>query len=104
MSGEGLVSRSVCIDVFRRSIVAGEDDERLLVEAVLPKRLEDGADRVIEGADHRRVDALGLALKLREPLIVLVRGFQRNVRRIEGKVEEKRLVLVSLDEVDSLAC
>ena len=104
VSDVGLVSRSVCVDVFRRSVVAGEDDERLLVEAVLPKFLEDGADRVIEGADHRRIDAFGLVLELREPRVVFFRGFQRNVRSIEGEVEEERLVLVTLNEVDSLAC
>ena len=86
------------------AVVAGEDDQRVLAQALLVQRGDDPPDLLVERGDHRRVgaarrvlDGVGIAV-----LVGLLRLIGR-MGRERGEVEEERLVLVLLlDELDRL--
>ena len=80
----------------RPAIVVGEHDHRVVVHAILPQAVEHLANRAVEGNGHR----LDLVAAGRRQ--ILPGGVVRPVGRIEGKVQEKRLVLVFANVVHRL--
>ena len=83
--------------VEHRAVVAGEDHQRVVGQLQAVERREQLADAPVEL--HDRVAA--------GPIVVLPtnRGVRhaRHVDVVRGEVEEERLVLVPLDELDALA-
>ena len=86
-----------------RAVVRGEDDERVVRQTMLLELGQDHADRVVERADHARVDAPVRVVEVRETLVVLVHHLHRGVHRVEREVEEEGVVPVPVDEVGPLA-
>ena len=81
------------------AIVAGEDDEGVVVD---PRRLQLGhhvADPPVELRDHRAIDARLAVLDLGEFRIILTRRLKRRVRRVEGEIKEEGPVLVRVDRL-----
>ncbi len=89
-------------DVTGAAVVAREDHERVLGQAILLERREDPADAAVEGPDHRRVHAQPVELDVRERLVVRPQGLERRVRRPVGEVEEEGPVAVRGDQLDRL--
>src|SRR3546814_10501383 len=67
------------------AIVAGEDDERIVVDAGALELGHHVADAAVKLRDHRAIDARFLVLDLRQLCIILLRRLERRVRRVEGK-------------------
>ena len=89
-------------DVSRRAVVRREEDERVLLEAVVAERVKNPADAAVEGADHGGVDAQAMLFDVRQRVVV---GLQRLQRRMHGpvrEVEEERPIPVGLDDPDRL--
>ena len=93
---EGAGAASVIAIAEPRSVVAGEKDHGVVVDALLLEGSEDFTDRPIDFHDHIAVEPLlRLALEL-------FRHVERHVGHRVGDVEEKRAVLLALDEIHGL--
>ena len=60
--------------VPRPAIVAGEDNQRIVVEPCILQFLQDIANPPVKLAHHRAIDALGMIFDLRQSVII---RFQR---------------------------
>ena len=87
--------------MHRRAIVAGEEDQGVLVNAVLLERRENPAHAVVHARHHRQGRATTQRHLVSELAGVGGRQLQRRVRRVVTEVEEKGLVLVALEEGQS---
>ena len=75
------------------TVVGRENHQRVLVETELPQRLQDLPDRPIEFHDDVAVQALlGFPLET-------IGDVQRHMRHRMGEIQEKRPILVLLDEL-----
>ena len=83
--------------VVRAAVVAGEHHQRVVLETVLPQRVEHLPHGTVERADHRGVDALGVVRDAWERVVVGAQGLQRRVRRVERQIEEEGAVPVGRD-------
>ena len=87
----------------RAAVVAGEEDDRVLLQVECPQLGQDRADAVVHRAQGRRVGPAALLVaERREAAEVLLGGLDRHVLARLGQVEEEGPVLVALDEPDRL--
>lgn len=86
------------VDFERSAVVADEEDERLLGEAVLFQHAGDAAHAIVHGAKHGERGASALRHGAGEALHVTRRCIERRVRCTKGDVEKERIVLVALDD------
>jgi hypothetical protein len=78
------------------TVVAGEEDERILGELFIAQGLQDGADRLVELFDD-------VAIKTaRAPARKLLGGKQRHMRHRVRQVQKEWLLLVFANEASSL--
>ena len=89
-------------DVVRAAVVAGENNQGVVIQALVFEVLQHAADVAVQRADHGRVDAGGMVCNVRQGVVVLARGLQRVVRRVVGQVHEKGVLLVRVDGFDRL--
>ena len=87
----------------RSTVVADEEDQRILFQLLLAHFRQHGAHGIIGGREHRREGAAFFVLDARESRQVLVSRLQRGVYGVERKVHEPRFALVLLDERHGLA-
>jgi len=78
------------------AVVGGEDDHGVLRQTLVVESLEHAADGGIERFDQR---GIGRVEGLRVGGDALGRGGERDVRVVEGQVEQERLFLAALDEL-----
>ena len=78
------------------AVIRSEDDEGILREAVIFEGLEDATDGGVERFNERGV---GWVEGLRVGFDALCRRGERDVRVVEGKVEEEGLSLAAFDEL-----
>ena len=87
----------------RRTVVAGERDDRAVRQAFLVQCLEDPTDSGVHSLDHRvrgGKDPAESALPVRgDPLVA---GLERRVRRTVGNIQEERPPPVPRDELGRL--
>lgn len=86
------------MDFQRRAVVADEEDERLLGEAVLFQHAGDAAHAVVHGAEHGERGASALRHGAGEALHVACGRIERCVRCPKGDVEEERIIFVALND------
>jgi hypothetical protein len=80
------------------TVVAEEEDERVLFQPEAPQRVEHASHGVVQGGGHGGVDTTLLVLDGGEAVEVSGDRLQRRVHGIEGQVDEERLRAVLLDE------
>ena len=89
----------------RRSVVAGERDERVVGQAEAVERVHHPADAGIHPLDHgvcRRDDPIEALVPVGRDL--LVGRLERRVRSAEGQVQEERSIGIAFDEAHSFGC
>ena len=87
------------------AVVAGENDERVFGQAELVERRHDSADAFVDAGDHRRVGRVLVAADGRLVFELRDQFLLRFVRRVDAEVrqiQEERLILVPLDEIDGV--
>ena len=89
----------VKLDHFQRSpVVAHEEDEGVVFESVLAEAFHYLSDSVVDGRHHREAFAAALRHRGGKAVEIFLRGVRGNVGGPVRKVEEKRPILVPLDE------
>ena len=84
-------------DIVGAAVVAGENDQRVLIKAFILQRLQQAADIAVEVAHHAAVDAQAVVGNGGKGGVILRRGLQRRVRGVGGEIEEKRAVAVGVN-------
>ena len=85
------------------AVVAGENHQRVLGQPKLIELRQDAANAFVDARDHRRVRRIVMPARRRlvlEPLDQLLLRLVRRVHAEVRQVQEERLVLVPLDEID----
>ncbi len=80
-------------------VLGGEDDQRLVEQVVLAKRVEDASDIPVQRGYRRIVIGVVLPFIGFEEALGRIVGF---VRRIVGLIEKERFVAMPLDEANAL--
>ncbi len=88
--------------IARAAIIAGKDDDRVVVEPLLLQRRHDPPDAAIERAHHRGIDAQAVRLDIAHRLVIRLGRLQRGVDVPVRKIQEERAVAVRLDHLDRL--
>ena len=98
------------VGIALATIVAGEDDDRVLRHAVRIERLQYPADLQIHLLDHPLIGALGAAVEMEQAvealrLRLVARSLPRPMRRVEMQADEKGLsgLGVFVDDIDGAA-
>lgn len=97
-TGIALERRIDLVDLQRSAVVADEEDERLLGEAVFLQGARDEAHAVVDGRKHGQRGAASLRHLAGKAVHVALGRVQRRVRAAIGHVEEEGLVFISLDD------
>ena len=82
--------------VGRAAVVAGEEDDRVVAQALLVEFGDDAADLNVQLRDHRRI---GSAERIGDGLVFVDGGLRRLIGRVRGErgeIEEERLLAVLL--------
>ena len=87
---------------MRAAIVAGENHQGVVIQALVFERLQNAANVAVQRTDHGGIHAHGVVGNEAQRVIVLARGLQRCMRCVVGQVQEKGPVLVGLDHLDRL--
>ena len=87
----------------RRSVIAQENDERIVKNIICRKRLHDLPDAIIQRNDHGGIDATRRIRDIGNSLHVLIRGcVMWGVDRVISQVKKEWLTCMSIDEGDRL--
>ena len=90
---------TTAVDVAGATVVAHEEDERVLVAAGPLQMLDDAPDAIVHRDHHRGVDAIEIG-SAAGALHILLGCLQRRMRRRAGEIEEERIGAARTDEVD----
>ena len=95
------IERGIAAGVDRCSVIAGEKDEGVLIDAVSFQRGENSADAVVDAGDHGECGPAAQGHVRGELRGIGGRQLQRRVRREIIQVEKKGLRVVALEERES---
>lgn len=103
-SSIGRVAGADLLLAQRAAVVAEERDQGLFLELLSTQGVEDLADGVVEGQQHRRVQPARGILDVGDPGQRLFGGGQRIVGGVEGDIQQPRLLTRLLDEAGCFGC
>ena len=89
------------------AVVACEDNQRAIRQPGPVKGFEQPAHGIVDAVHHGRIDGVVLPLSIAQGLIPstqILLGLNRCVHRVVRQVQQKRPVLVALDELDGFVC
>ena len=89
-------------DVARRTVVAAEHHQCVLVQTFFFKGFQNAAHAAIDGAHHGRIHPHAVVRDVRQRVVIGLAGLQRRVHAPMREVHKERAVLVAPDGSDCL--
>src|SRR5690606_34105391 len=86
-----------------RPIIAGENEDGVVIDAHIPELLLYSSDRLIFRQEHGQQESLLLVFYVRKFVVMFFRCLQRGVYCAERYIQEEGFVLVFLNKLDSLS-
>jgi hypothetical protein len=102
VAGRGRLTVQTGTRLPRRAVIAGEDDQRVIVQAQVAQRAQDLPDSIVHRSDHGRIRA-PFGRQRGKPLHIPFRRMHGIVRRIERHVGKERAGTMIADELRRLA-